>query len=504
MPWVPAFLGCFLGIWLGDALLYACARGIGRPLLEKSWFRRWITPEAVARSEAWFARRGTWLLVSSRFVPGTRLPTYVAAGFLRLPFMRFLLVTGLTVALWTAGLFLLAQWLGVRLVAWMEGWASGAVSLIVVLLLLLLLTRVAAVGFQRQTWRSLWTRIRLWTRWEFWPPFLFYAPVAVHYLGLAARYRSLTLPSSANPGMFSGGLVGESKCAIQSELQAGSPEFTAPAYRIDGPVADRRRTLNRIMQDHGLEYPVILKPDVGQRGMGVKLIRTPEQAAVYLDQTAAPLIVQRYVPDPHELGIFYYRMPDQPRGRILAITEKIFPVVVGDGRHTLEELVWRDERARFMAGKYLKRFPTRRSQVLPAGERLRLVEAGNHAQGCIFQDGAHLWSEALEQRIDAISRKLAGFYIGRYDLRYASEDKLRRGEGFQIIELNGAASEVTSIYDTKNSLTAAYRMLFRQWELVFAIGHLNRRAGIRPIEVKLLWQQWRQCTADAATYPAAD
>jgi hypothetical protein len=142
--------------------------------------------------------------------------------------------------------------------------------------------------------------------------------------------------------------------------------------------------------------------------------------------------------------------------------------------------------------------------VLPAGERLRLVEAGNHAQGCIFQDGAHLWSEAVEQRIDAISRKLDGFYIGRYDLRYASEDKLRRGEGFQIIELNGAASEVTSIYDAKNSLTAAYRMLFRQWELVFAIGHLNRDAGIRPIEVKLLWQQWRQCAADAATYPVAD
>jgi hypothetical protein len=110
----------------------------------------------------------------------------------------------------------------------------------------------------------------------------------------------------------------------------------------------------------------------------------------------------------------------------------------------------------------------------------------------------------LEERIDQISRGFKGFYIGRYDLRYASEDKLRRGEGFQIIELNGAASEVTSIYDARNSLVSAYRMLFRQWQLVFAIGHANRLAGVSPIEPNLLWRQWRQCAADAATYPAAD
>jgi hypothetical protein len=223
--------------------------------------------------------------------------------------------------------------------------------------------------------------LRRWTRWEFWPPVLFYAPVAAYYLRLALRYRSLTLPSSANPGMFSGGLVGESKSAILAELQANSPEYTAPAYRLDGPVAGRRRALDRIMQDQGLEYPIILKPDVGQRGMGVKLIRTPEQAAAYLGQTTAPLVVQRYARGPHELGVFYYRFPDQARGQILAITEKLFPVVVGDGRLTLEELVWQDPRGRFMAEIHLRRFPERRTQVLPAGESLRLVEAGNHAQG---------------------------------------------------------------------------------------------------------------------------
>ena len=74
LTWQAGFLGCFLGIWIGDALLYALARGVGRPLMQRSWTRRFFDPVAVARSERWFTERGTWLLLSSRFVPGTRLP----------------------------------------------------------------------------------------------------------------------------------------------------------------------------------------------------------------------------------------------------------------------------------------------------------------------------------------------------------------------------------------------------------------------------------------------
>ena len=93
LPWQVGFLGVFLGIWIGDALLYLLARGVGRPLLQRAWARRFFNPTTVARSEQWFTEKGTWLLLSSRFVPGTRLPTYLAAGFLRLPFGKFLLVT---------------------------------------------------------------------------------------------------------------------------------------------------------------------------------------------------------------------------------------------------------------------------------------------------------------------------------------------------------------------------------------------------------------------------
>ncbi len=504
IPWLPAFLGCFLGIWVGDAMLYLVARGVGRPLLDRQWLRRWISPEAVARSESWFAERGVWLLVTSRMVPGTRLPTYLAAGFLRQSFPRFLLVTGVTVACWTTALFLLGHLVGGRLVSWLTGWTSGAVSVLLVVASLWLCWRMIPAWFRRESRLRAWLSRQRWSHWEFWPPALFYAPVSLFYLGLALRHRSFTLPSAANPGMFSGGLVGESKTATLTELQSARPEFTAEAHALDGPTDQRLGQLREIMKCRRLTYPVILKPDVGQRGVGVKLIRNEAQADAYLQQTHAPLIVQQYAAGPQEIGVFYYRFPHEARGRILAITEKLFPTVTGDGAHTLEELICLDPRARFMAAKYLQRFAARRHEVLRAGETLKLVESGNHAQGCIFRDGAHLWSEALEQRIDDISQQVPGFYIGRYDIRYAAAEELTQGRNFQIVELNGASSEDTSIYDARNSLWSAYRMLFRQWRLVFAIGHANRRQGVRPITLRLLWQHWRASAASTAALPNAD
>ena len=110
----------------------------------------------------------------------------------------------------------------------------------------------------------------------------------------------------------------------------------------------------------------------------------------------------------------------------------------------------------------------------------------------------------LECRIDEISQRLSGFFIGRYDIRYARPKDLRRGQNFQIVELNGAAAEATSIYDARNSLWNAYRTLFQQWKLVFAIGAANRRIGSQPADIRLLFRKWRETVAQVATYPMAD
>jgi membrane protein DedA with SNARE-associated domain len=503
ISWPAAFISCFLGIWLGDVGLYTLARFAGRNWFENSSLKKHSTK--VARSEKWFTQRGTLILIFSRAVPGARLPTYLAAGFLRVPFTKFLFITGAAALVWTFIILYLAQTFGAQVVKWMSHYKTGSLWLLVGAILLLItfqLIRHALVNFD---WRKFTTRLARWRHWEFWPMWMFYPPVALHYLWLMIKYRGAMLPTISNPGIFSGGIVGESKMKTLQDLMATSPEFTAEAELLAGDSAEARLiSLRKICARRNISYPFILKPDFGQRGDGIKLIRSEAQAEAYLKETSAPLLVQRFAEGPHEVGIFYYRFPTESRGHIFAITEKLFPVITCDGKSTIAELIWRDDRARFMAEKYLQRLGARQNDVLAAGETQSLVQAGNHAQGCIFRDGIRLNSPTLEERIHEISQKVSGFFIGRYDIRFASEEDLRAGKNFQIIELNGAAAEATSIYDARNSLWSAYRTLFRQWDLVFAIGAENRRRGCVPMKISDCWRAWRNYSALAATYPAAD
>lgn len=499
ISWPAAFTACFLGIWLGDAGLYALARFGGRKWFERSSFQKFSAK--VERSEKWFAERGTTILIFSRIIPGTRLPTYLAAGFLRVPALRFVFITGVAAFVWTFVILLLAQTFGAQLTKWLGSYKSASLWLLVAGLVLF----VSLQLLRHFDFRKIAACLGRWRRWEFWPAWLFYPPVGIYYLWLAVKYRGVMLPTAANPGIFSGGIVGESKMVTLRDLMATSPEFTAEAELIAGSTTEERlASLKEICGRCNLAYPFILKPDLGQRGAGIKLIRSESQALTYLQQTNAALLVQRFAAGPNEVGIFYYRFPGEASGQIFSITEKVFPTITGDGKSTITELVWRDPRARFLAEKYLQRFDARRNEILPAGEKLTLVGAGNHAQGCIFRDGIHLSSPALVKRMDAISQQVNGFFIGRYDLRYDRAEDLMAGKHFQIVELNGAAAEAASIYDSRNSLFSAYKTLFQQWDLVFAIGAENHRRGCATTKVSILWREWRNYHLLAATYPAAD
>ncbi|HXG68975.1 MAG TPA: alpha/beta fold hydrolase, partial [Blastocatellia bacterium] len=103
---------CFLGIFVGDVLLYLAGRYLGRPALKRgplSWF---IREDAVERSSRWFSRQGIAVIAASRFVPGMRLPTYFAAGMLNTNFWWFCLYFFLAGAVWTPLLVGLSAKLG--------------------------------------------------------------------------------------------------------------------------------------------------------------------------------------------------------------------------------------------------------------------------------------------------------------------------------------------------------------------------------------------------------
>jgi pimeloyl-ACP methyl ester carboxylesterase/membrane protein DedA with SNARE-associated domain len=471
-----AVLGCFLGIFVSDVGLWLAGRLVGRRVLRWGWVARRVGLAGVDRMGATLDRHLGQAVVASRFLPGTRVPLYVLAGVAGRRPVPFFLWLAVAAAIWTPLLVLAALIFGPAAARPFEalvgtGWLAWAGAAAVLLLL------VRALGML-VSWRGR-ARLaasvaKLW-RWEFWPVWLFYLPLLPWIAWLALRHGGLTTPTATNPAMPHGGFVGESK----SEILARLPEaWVEPWAKVEpGAAPARLAALVGLAEHRGWSLPIVLKPDEGQRGVGVRLIHDWEAAQRYLEREPRAVLAQTYHRGPYEAGIFYYRLPGERPGGILSITDKVFPEVVGDGRSTLGDLVLRDRRLRMQWRVFHRRLAERVDEVPAAGRRVRLAVAGNHCQGTMFLDGGKLATDDLARALDEIVHGYPGFCFGRFDVRYADRAAFTAGRGFRILELNGVTSESTNVYDPSRSLAAAYVTLARQWSLAFRIGAANRRAG---------------------------
>lgn len=233
------------------------------------------------------------------------------------------------------------------------------------------------------------------------------------------------------------------------------------------------------MDRNGLDYPVALKPDVGQRGQGVSIVKSESEAMAFFDEQSESTIAQEYLPG-REYGVFYYRYPERKQGDILSITDKRLIEIEGDGKSNLERLILSHERAVEMAGFFLESHRGELHRVLENGETFALTELGTHCRGAMFLDGEDLLTDELRAAVDDMSRDVDGFHFGRYDIRVPSEKDLMAGLNIRIIELNGLTSESTNIYDPKHGLLFAYRTLMRQFRIAFDIAAQNRSRGVKP------------------------
>jgi hypothetical protein len=365
-------------------------------------------------------------------------------------------------------------------------------------------TRAEEFSVGSKIYRARRRLVALWKRlvhWEFWPPWMFYPPVIAYSLYLGLRFRGFTLFTAANPGMPAGGFVGESKNAILRNLDGAKSFLPRSLLLSEGELAVRVKQANVFMEHQDLNFPIVLKPDAGQRGAGVAIVRSSEQLLDYLGKAQYPTIVQEYVSG-KEFGVFYVRYPNQSKGRIFSVTEKRMPVVVGDGRRTLEELILADDRAACMAKFYLTMNSERRHEVVRAGESVQLVEIGTHCRGAIFLDGSYAVTPALQEAIQQIADSFDGFFFGRFDIRVPSLEDFMAARNLKVIELNGVTSEATHIYDPNISLFNAYRVLFDQWRIAFEIGRQNRDRGVPSTPVLKLIRMVLDYRELAREYPA--
>jgi pimeloyl-ACP methyl ester carboxylesterase/membrane protein DedA with SNARE-associated domain len=481
LGFLPATLAVIAGIFSGDLAIYLAGRFLGRPALGHAPLKWLVKPATIERSRRWFERRGAAIIFLSRFTPGTRVVTYIAAGVLRMRFPLFVAWLFLAVAVWVPLLVGTSAIFGTEVTKIFEPLAGPTWPWILAFAILLFIAiRVGLRLLTHRGRRRLLGRWRRITRWEFWPPWIFYLPTLLYVLWLGIKHRSLTLFTAANPALPDGGVVGESKLEIHRGLAHAARWLPkTELLPIAQTLKERVETAREFMRREGLAFPVLFKPDVGERGDGVEVIRTEDELEDYLARAKRAILLQEYIAG-DEYGVFYYRMPDQDRGQILAITEKRLQSVRGDGVRTLEQLILDDDQALCQARLFLHRQEERLDDVPAQGEETSLGELGNHCQGARFFDGTALVTPELAEVVDRISRGYDGFYVGRYDFRVPSLDDFQAGRNLKIIELNGVTSEATNIYDPKNSLGRAYGTLFEQWRIIFRIAEQNRRAGVRP------------------------
>lgn len=318
--------------------------------------------------------------------------------------------------------------------------------------------------------RKFWLKIYKWEFWSFW---FFYIPVYFYWFYLSIRARNFCFFSAANPSMELGGFSAYSKYDILKHI----PEQHIPkTVLLDKQ--NNKEELHSFLNKNNFLFPLIAKPDIGERGKKVEKIKNLEQLWDYISLHKEKIILQEFIDYPLEFGVMYYRFPNQDNGKISSLVERDFLKVLGDGVSTVEELLKKDKRNFIFLEHIQKNYPEI-SKTVPAKQEVKLLEPiGNHSRGTIFRNANNLINDELTQVFDEISKQIKGFYFGRYDLKVTSLEDLYAGKNIKIVELNGANSEPAHIYDPHNAIWRAYRDLFKHWRILYKISRKNHALGV--------------------------
>lgn len=317
--------------------------------------------------------------------------------------------------------------------------------------------------------------------WEYWNVRWIYFPLAPFWIYYSLKARDLFFYRWANPGMENGGMVMMRKSALSKVI---------PKTYTPGSILVQKNTsievLHKKIIEAGLSFPFVAKPDIGLKGWGVEHLRDATDLKDYSKRARFDYLVQEKACYSHEVGIFYVRNPVQPTGRITGIVQKEYLKVQGNGQQTLKELVLKNPRSLLQYDRLKSRHAQQWNDVVPQGEEVLLVPIGSHSRGALFRDATHRLTPKLRAKIDEVCRGIDGFYYGRLDIMYRDWESLGRGENFQIIEINGANSEPTHMYDPKHSIWFAWKEILGHWKQMTLIALENRKQDNQPRSKKQL------------------
>lgn len=532
MPAYVVFLAIVAGLLAGDIVIY----GLGWGARKVPWIYRKFYSQKVEKAKEKIEKNLVSTLVLVRLVPGILFPTYVACGFTGVAFGQFILTTITTGATYTAILLTIIVKAGHSIIPAVGTWlwiVLFALVLGTMAFRLLRQTRLAAVSENNEvvpvnalsfddhqeikgmpSLRSFQKKVAVS---EKIPQLFFYSPVAIRWLLLGIKYRNLFLPTVSNPLIEAGGLWGESKSRLMDQISHEQHKWVAPyttvAIREDLTTEEIAGKAMRSIEEAGLSFPLVLKPDIGWQGYGVRKISDEDELKQYLCSYPRNtiLIIQKLVDWEGEAGVFYSRLPGEEHGRIISLTLRYFPHVIGDGRSTVRDLINGDERTRFKLRFYKGKDTFHRglseeklNYIPAAGEVFRLAFIGSIRVGGLYRNGSEYITQSLQERFNAIGKSIPEFYFGRFDIRFRSLDSLMNGEEFFIFEVNGAGAEAIHVWDASTPILDMYREMFRYQSLMFRISDMNRRRGFDPMNTGDFIKFTRRYNTLISSYPASE
>jgi len=306
-------------------------------------------------------------------------------------------------------------------------------------------------------------------RFEYWPIGLVYFPTLFYWAYLAIRARALFYMTAANPGIELGGFFGESKSGILDLV----PDKYKPQTLFINPLSPSWREEQRL---YGPAYPLVAKPNVGERGNGVELMHSETELIAFMKGKTENYLLQEFSAYPLEYGVLFYRMPGETEGNVTSITGKKFMQVTGDGLLSIRQLMQANYRYSLQIERLEKQIDL--EEILAAGKNMLLEPIGNHCRGTEFTNENRLITKAVSEQFSRIGGEMEGFYFGRFDLKAKQESDLETGEYLHIMEVNGTTSEAGHIYSRGFGVWNAYRVIFSQMHLIYQISLANHKRGV--------------------------
>lgn len=309
-------------------------------------------------------------------------------------------------------------------------------------------------------------------------------PLFIWILWFAVRARDLFFFSAVNPVIETGGMWGESKWGILERVpKSHVPTTVFIEEGTSGEVALEK------LNAAGLTFPVIAKPDVGERGTLVSKVKSEEGLRDYISKNPVDFLIQEFLDLPVELAVMHHRFPGEKKGKVTSICVKEMLTVTGDGQSTVEELMTDYPRASLQLERFQKLFPDLLKEVLQKGEKRLLEPIGNHCRGTMFLNGNDEIDAELTEKFDLVTAQMDDIHYGRFDLKCRSIEDLRKTGYFQVMEYNGIGAEPAHIYDPSYPFLKKYRDIYQHWKTIFRIYKAQRKLGFRGMPFSEAWER---------------